>query len=417
MAQQALVGKRGQQIESGGSTRLILSPREQRIHRIHQLAQVADLMHRVAQRHILGHVAVAGSPLARVLGVEPDHLAGAALDVLEVAQVRVVVVVAPIAQDDHGGAVIDRAHVIAREGRQAIAQVGVVVSGPDAILHRDTPGDVGTQTKIVTEQTREDVAHVVVAAGKRLGEALRTIEEYLKTSDPLRAHLVEQIRYRFYDLEQRIAFTLRPAACLFANVRLYVLITESICKNNWRDVAEASLAGGADCLQLREKNLESGQLLQRAIVIADLCRKHGAISIINDRPDIALLANADGVHVGQTDLPPRDVRKLIGPKKILGVSTHILEQAKRAMLDGADYLGVGPFFRSETKPRDFVAGADLARQVAQNISLPAVAIAGINEQNVDEVLASGIKAVAVTAAVCASDDPRGAAERLKKMLV
>src|SRR5688572_13737577 len=134
----------------------------------------------------------------------------------------------------------------------------------EAILHRDTPGDVGTQTKTVSEQTREDVAHVVVAAGKRLGEALRTIEEYLKTSDPLRAHLVEAIRYRFYDIEQQIARTIRPAACLFAKVRLYVLITESICKRPWREVAQQAILGGADCLQLREKNLESGELLARA---------------------------------------------------------------------------------------------------------------------------------------------------------
>ncbi|MEA2734342.1 MAG: thiamine-phosphate pyrophosphorylase, partial [Humisphaera sp.] len=173
----------------------------------------------------------------------------------------------------------------------------------EAILHRDTPGDVGTQTKTVTEQTRDDVAHVVVAAGKRLGEALRTMEEYLKTGDPLRAHLVETIRYRFYDIEQKIAVTLRSAACLFAKVRLYVLITESVCAKPWREVAEQAILGGADCLQLREKNLESGELLSRARELVAICKSNGAISIINDRPDIALLADADGVHVGQDDLP------------------------------------------------------------------------------------------------------------------
>jgi thiamine-phosphate pyrophosphorylase len=296
----------------------------------------------------------------------------------------------------------------------ATATAGLVA---EAILHRDTPGDVGTQTKTVSEQTREDVAHVVVAAGKRLGEALRTIEEYLKTTDPLRAHLVEQLRYRFYDIEQRIALTLRPLARVFDRVRLYVLITESICKRPWRDVAQAAIEGGADCLQLREKNLDSGELLARAGDFVAICRTGGVISIINDRPDIALLAGADGVHVGQSDLPAREVRKLIGTKKILGVSTHNLEQAKGAVLDGADYLGVGPFFRSETKTRDFIAGADYARQIAEQITLPAVAIAGINEQNVDEVLASGIKAVAVTAAVCAADDPRRATEQLKQKLM
>lgn len=286
----------------------------------------------------------------------------------------------------------------------------------DAILHRDTPGDVGTRTKTAAEQTRDDVAHVVIAAGKRLGEALRTIEEYLKTSDPARAAQVESLRYRFYEIERKVALTLRPAACDFASVRLYVLITESTCKRPWFEVAEAAIAGGADCLQLREKNLESGELLARARQLVALCRKHNVPSIINDRPDIAMLAGADGVHVGQTDPPAADVRKLIGARKILGVSTHDRDQAKRAVLDGADYVGVGPFFRSETKTRDFIAGPAFAREVARNISLPAVAIAGISEQNVAEVLATGIKAVAVTAAVCGADDPQRAARRLKDKL-
>src|SRR4051812_47242355 len=103
----------------------------------------------------------------------------------------------------------------------------------EAVLHRDTPGDVGTTTKTASEQSREDLNHVVTAAGKRLGEALRTIEEYLKTVDPSRAAQVESIRYRFYELERQIAVTLRPVACVFASVRLYVLITESLCAQNW----------------------------------------------------------------------------------------------------------------------------------------------------------------------------------------
>jgi thiamine-phosphate pyrophosphorylase len=283
----------------------------------------------------------------------------------------------------------------------------------DAVLHRDTPGDVGTTTKTITEQTREDVNHVVTAAGKRLGEALRTIEEYLKTTDPARASQIESIRYRFYDFEKRIAFTLRPV-CGFAKIHLYVLITESTCKLPWFDVARQAIEGGADCLQLREKSLDSGELLSRARKLVDLCKKTNTLCIINDRPDIAILSGADGVHVGQTDLPAPEVRKLIGAQKIVGVSTHHLDQAKQAVRDGADYLGVGPFFKSGTKTRDFVAGPDYARQVAEGISIPAVAIAGITEQNVDEVLATGMRAIAVTAAVAGSDDPAGAARRLKQ---
>src|SRR5213079_2637827 len=105
-----------------------------------------------------------------------------------------------------------------------------------------------------------------------------------------------------------------------------------------------------------------------------LCRSRGVISIINDRADIAMLADADGLHVGQSDLPAVQARKLIGQSRILGVSTHNLEQARQAVLDGADYIGVGPLFPSPTKPRDFLPGLAFARQVASEIHLPAIAI-------------------------------------------
>ena len=288
----------------------------------------------------------------------------------------------------------------------------------DAILYRDTPGDVGTATKTAAELSRDDVGHVVTAAGKRLGEALRTIEEYLKTTSPADAAKVESIRYRFYDVEHQVAFTLRPAAKGFAErVRLYVLVTESACKRPWLEAAEQAILGGADCLQLREKDLPGGEFLARARQFVALCRRHNVISIINDRPDIALLAGADGVHVGQDDLPAREVRKLLGQGKVLGVSTHHIEHARQAVLDGADYVGVGPVFKSGTKPRDFVSGLDYARQVVgANLPIPAVAIAGITEGNVDEVLSTGVRAVAVTAAVVGADDVRGAAQRLKSKL-
>ncbi len=286
----------------------------------------------------------------------------------------------------------------------------------DAIFHRDTPGDVGTTNSTKTEQVRDDVAHVVTAAGKRLGEALRAIEEYLKTIDPASASKIESIRYRFYDIEARLAFTLRPAACAIAKVRLYVLITESICKRPWLDSAEQAILGGADCLKLREKNLDGAEFLRRATQFVDLCRRHNVISIINDRPDIALLSGADGVHVGQDDIPARAIRKLLGARGIVGVSTHAIDQARQAVLDGADYIGVGPVFPSATKPRDFLPGLDYARQVAAEIQIPAVAIAGITVQNVDDVLATGIRAIAVTGAVVGHDDSSQAASKLKERL-
>jgi thiamine-phosphate pyrophosphorylase len=182
------------------------------------------------------------------------------------------------------------------------------------------------------------------------------------------------------------------------------------------EVAEQAILGGADCLQLREKNLEGGELLARARRLTVLCRRHNVLCIINDRPDIALLADADGVHVGQEDLPAAEVRKLIGPEKMLGVSTHRLEQARQAVLDGADYIGIGPVFPSSTKPRDILPGLDYVKQVVAEIPLPAVAIAGITLQNVGQVVAAGLPRIAITAAVAGCDNPRAAAEQFKRLL-
>ena len=171
-------------------------------------------------------------------------------------------------------------------------------------------------------------------------------------------------------------------------------------------------SGRASRLNAALNSLEQ-QITDAAGQLVELCKRHNIISIINDRPDIAMLSGADGVHIGQDDLPAREVRKLVGTGKILGVSTHNIEQAHQAVLDGADYIGVGPVFKSSTKPRDFVAGLDYACQVAQEIKIPAVAIAGITAENVDDVLETGIRAVAVSSAVIGAQDVRAAAVKIK----
>jgi thiamine-phosphate pyrophosphorylase len=285
----------------------------------------------------------------------------------------------------------------------------------DAMLCRDTPGDVGTGNTTAAEAIRQDIPAIITAAGKRLGEALRAIEEFLKTLSPDDARRAEALRYRAYAIEQTLSRALRPAG-RFAEVRLYVLITESACHLPWLETAHQAILGGADCLQLREKDLAGAELLNRACQLVQLCHRHGVLCIINDRPDIALLSKADGVHLGQDDLPAVEARKLLGGDKIIGVSTHCMEHARAAVRDGADYLGVGPFFKSATKPRDFVAGPGYAREVCAAVRLPLVAIAGITEENLGQALACGIRAIAVTAAVTAAADPQSAARRLKDQL-
>jgi thiamine-phosphate pyrophosphorylase len=148
-----------------------------------------------------------------------------------------------------------------------------------------------------------------------------------------------------------------------------------------------------------------------------ICRLSGVLCIINNRPDIALAAGADGVHVGQNDLPASVARRILGAEKIIGVSTHNIDQARQAVTDGADYIGVGPVFKSSTKPRDFLSGLEYAAATAREIAIPKIAIAGIGPQNVDQVRLTGISAIAVTAAVTGQDDVAAAARELKKLLL
>lgn len=287
--------------------------------------------------------------------------------------------------------------------------------GEHALLVRDTPGDVGTAITTRSEQRRGDLSAVVIAAGKRFGEAVRVVEELLKIEDADAALAVERVRYGFYEVERRIAFTLRPAEA-FARVRIYVIITEAFCRADWFATAEQAIAGGAEALQLREPAMDAGEFLTRAKRLRKLCRATGTLLIINDRPAVAILAAADGVHVGQRDLPGEEVRKLIGPRMLLGVSTHNLEQVKAARLAGADYVGVGPVFASTTKPRPEMAGGlpglSFARAAAALNVLPTVAIAGITPENAQQVWETGVSALAVASAVTMAPDPAQAVRAL-----
>ena len=291
---------------------------------------------------------------------------------------------------------------------------------PDAILHRDTPADVGTKIQGAGEVVREDLAAVVVAAGKRTGEALRCLEEFLKIDDSPAAAAIESCRYQLYELEKRVVLTLRPAHAKLASAKLYVLITASACaRGDWLAATRSALLGRADILQLREKDLEGGELLVRACEFVRLCRDAGAISIINDRVDIAQLAGADGVHLGQGDLPAAEARKLLGHRALIGVSTHQPSQARQAVLDGADYIGAGPVYPSATKPRDISPGLPYLRELSgmsPPFPLPVFAIAGITEARIPEVLSTGMTRIAVTAAATGSADVQAACGRLRHAL-
>ncbi|PTL35444.1 thiamine phosphate synthase [Candidatus Methylomirabilis limnetica] len=171
------------------------------------------------------------------------------------------------------------------------------------------------------------------------------------------------------------------------------------------DIAAQAVEGGASMIQLRDKTAGPRQLLQEARQIAKLCRERRVCFIVNDRLDLALAVDADGVHLGQDDLPPGNARALLGASKIMGVSTHSLEQALRAAEQGADYLGIGPIFATATKATGYEpVGCDTIRQLRARIDIPIVAIGGIRLSNVGEVIQSGAAGVAVISEIVGVDD-------------
>lgn len=202
--------------------------------------------------------------------------------------------------------------------------------------------------------------------------------------------------------------------------RLYVITDEQVSRGRSHlQVAEAAILGGADVLQLRDKESSSGRLFQVALQLRKLTREAKVPLIVNDRLDIALAADADGVHVGQADLPASVVRKIMGPGRILGVSAETVAEAMAAEKDGADYLGVGPVFEArKTKPdAGEPRGLELIELIRRHCSLPIVAIGGINAENVRKVREAGADAAAVISAIAAADDIAQAARRLKRLLV
>lgn len=276
--------------------------------------------------------------------------------------------------------------------------------------HRDVEGDVGTATSTPAEMTRDGLPGIAAAASARLGEALRVVEESLKALHEPGAHAahkrIEQLRYLVYAIGASVIASLGTGRA--RQWRLCVILTESLCTLPWESVAERALAGGADCLQLREKALPDRELLRRARRLVELAHPRAAAVVLNDRPDLALLAGTDGVHVGPHDTPPADVRALAGGRLLLGVSASTLDEALAAVAAGADYLGLGSMFPTATKEKSFVSGPALLRAVLADpraAALPHLAVGGITLQTAPALLAAGCRGVAVCSAICASPQP------------
>lgn len=201
-----------------------------------------------------------------------------------------------------------------------------------------------------------------------------------------------------------------------SSLLLYAVTERSWLKNRTlHDAVEEALKAGVTFLQLREKNLDYDSFLQLAIEIKKIADKYNVPFVINDNVDVAIACGADGVHVGQEDMDAKEVRKIIGPDKILGVSAETVEQAIRAEQSGADYLGVGAVFPSPTKLDAEVVSFETLKEICKTVSIPVVAIGGINEDNAVKLAGSGIAGIAVISAIFAKDDITAAVKRLREI--
>jgi thiamine-phosphate pyrophosphorylase len=288
--------------------------------------------------------------------------------------------------------------------------------GAHLLLARETQRDVGTGLATEDEGERYTLLDVARANLKRAQEALRTLEEFGKMRGPGLGWALEQLRYRSYTVERAVVLGTGARRRLEAT-RLYVLVSGGPGPDELEVRVKEAVAGGAQVVQLREKGLPDRELWRRALAVRRWTREAGALFVVNDRPDLARLAEADGVHLGQDDLPVKEARRVLGPEALVGVSTHDLGQVRQAVLDGASYIGVGPAFPSRTKDFAELAGLDFVRQALAETTLPAFVIGGVNLETIGAAVAAGARRVAVSHALAGSDDPRGVAARLLHVLL
>ncbi len=272
------------------------------------------------------------------------------------------------------------------------------------IQARNASGDVGVSIEVSNEKKERELPTVVVANARRVQEALRVMEELAKTTS-LDANKFLQARFSLYELEQTLLSRLLRQDKTKHLRGLYVIIdTQVLNGRSHLEVASQAIRGGARAVQLRDKVLSKKDLLPTAQQLRNLCAEHNVLFVVNDYLDLALATDADGLHLGQDDLPIKVARKLLAMDKILGCSTTTVDEAIAAESDGADYIAVSAIYPTGSKERETVVGPERLRQIRQAVSLPLVAIGGITRDNAAEALAAGAGSVAVISAVLQAED-------------
>jgi thiamine-phosphate pyrophosphorylase len=301
--------------------------------------------------------------------------------------------------------------------RHRLATIMQLVPLIDRSVARESQFDVGRNLTTTEETDRANVLSVVAAAFGRLTQALRCLEEYSKTMFSDAAELFEQLRYDSYQLEKMIINASSTDERL-VRANVYAIVDGQGDSDEFSRRIKGLCTAGVDVIQLRDKILNDKMLLKRAMLARQIIdtAEHTPLMFMNDRPDLAVLSGADGVHVGQAELTVEQTRRIVGVDSIIGVSTHSLDQVKQAVNDGANYIGCGPVFTSQTKEFDNFPGIEFLRQVVEATPMPAFAIGGISLDNIEEISAVGFTRVAVSACLTNTDDVTAMVAELKGAL-
>jgi thiamine-phosphate pyrophosphorylase len=288
------------------------------------------------------------------------------------------------------------------------------------IQSRDSEGDVGVEIEAPGEAKERELPIMVVANARRVQESLRILEELAKVPaaiPKLDPDKFKQARFALYTIEQKMLSRLLRQDKARQLSGLYAVIDgEALGGRRHIEVAEELIRGGAKIIQFRDKSRDKSERLSITQGLKDLCSRHGVLFIVNDYIGLALATDADGLHLGQKDLPVSVARRLLPIGKIIGCSVNTLDQALAAQSSGADYIAVGSIYPTSSKEGAVVVGLEGLRQIKQAVSLPVVAIGGINKDNVAEVLAAGADAVAVISAILKAEDIEEATRQIIEAL-
>ncbi len=282
---------------------------------------------------------------------------------------------------------------------------------------RDSEGDVGINLEAPPKKERE-LPDILVANSRRVQESLRTIEELAKIPQTgLDTEKFKKARFDLYTIERNLLSRLLRQDKVKRLSGLYVIVdTQALPKRSHIDVARAAIAGGARVIQLRDKTSNKKDLLPIAEQLKALCAEHNVLFIINDHLDLLLAVDADGLHLGQDDLPIKTTRRLLPVDKILGISTRTVDGAVAAQTEGADYIAVGAMYPTPSKQAAQVVGVERLKQVRKAVTLPLVAIGGINQENAAAVMAAGANSIALIRAIVQAQSPEKAAREIVNII-